>query len=540
VSDREAHDSSKKSSGRSGRITIAVAMTSGFIALSYEILWYRAFAFVSRGLPTVFGLLLAFYLLGVAIGADVSRKYCEDSSEGSNARRLRVIAAFMGVASAASFCVIPLLAQLSTLQLHLPSMPLVPAWTLTFVAVAIAAAMMGAVLPLVAHFGIDADDRAGQKLGYVYLANIIGSTMGSLLTGFVLMEMASTRTISFGLASAGFSMSFLLLLASEPSGGTLAFGFISGLACVAASGLGSKPLFHQLYEKLLFKDKFTRDTHLAHILENRHGVITVDKDALIYGGGAYDGAFNVSLLDDKNRIERALAVGVMHPHPKDMLMIGLSSGSWAQELVNLPGLEHLTIVEIDPGYLELIPQYPEVASLLKNPKVNIVVDDGRRWLLRHPDRKFDVIVMNTTWHWRAHVTNLLSREFMQLARGHLLPGGLHYFNTTSSRSVQRTACLVFPYAVRFENFMAVSDSPITFDRETYKDVLRNAQVDGTPQLDLTREGDQKVMDGLVSVIDASPTQWASMESRDAILARTQGAREVTDDNMACEWEPNND
>lgn len=522
------------------KITLAVAMTSGFIALSYEILWYRAFAFVSRGLPTVFGLLLAFYLVGVAIGADVSRRYTKESSEESNPRRLRVIAAFIGFASAASFLVIPILARLATRTLHVPFFPAFAAWELSFVAVAIAAALMGAVLPLVAHFGIEADDRAGLKLGYVYLANIIGSTLGSLLTGFVLMEIASTRTISFGLASAGFSMSVLLLLASDAAGSTLAFGSLAALVGVALSGLASRPLFEQLYERLLFKDKFTRDTHLAQVLENRHGVITVDKDALIYGGGAYDGAFNVSLLDDKNRIERALAVAVLHPHPKAMLMIGLSSGSWAQELVNLPGLEQLTIVEIDPGYLQLIPKYPEVASLLSNPKVTIVVDDGRRWLLRHPDRKFDVIVMNTTWHWRAHVTNLLSREFMQLARAHLLPGGLHYFNTTSSASVQRTAAMTFPYAMRFENFMAVSDAPLVFDRDAYRSVLVAASVDGKLQLDPSREWDAKVIDGLVSVVDAAPTQWASMESREAILKRTQGVREVTDDNMACEWEANDD
>ena len=46
------------------------------------------------------------------------------------------------------------------------------------------------------------------------------------------------------------------------------------------------------------------------------------------------------------------------------------------------------------------------------------MDDGRRWLHRHAD-PFDVIVMNTTWHWRSNITNLLSREFMALARAHV-------------------------------------------------------------------------------------------------------------------------
>ena len=64
--------------------------------------------------------------------------------------------------------------------------------------------------------------------------------------------------------------------------------------------------------------------------------------------------------------------------------------------------------EINPGYLQLITQEPEVASLLINPKVTIVTDDGRRWLDRNPERHFDAIVSNTTYYFRANVTNLLS------------------------------------------------------------------------------------------------------------------------------------
>src|SRR6202030_4751858 len=88
--------------------------------------------------------------------------------------------------------------------------------------------------------------------------------------------------------------------------------------------------------------------------------------------------------------------------------IGLSSGSWAQVLANHPGLQSLEIVEINPGYLQLIVQYPMVASILRNPKVNINIDDGRRWLLAHPDARYDAIVVNITFYWRAHVSNLLS------------------------------------------------------------------------------------------------------------------------------------
>ena len=144
-------------------------------------------------------------------------------------------------------------------------------------------------------------------------------------------------------------------------------------------------------------------------------------------------------------------------------LIGLATGSWAQVIANHPQVESLTVVEINPGYLRLVAKYPQVASLLSNPKVRIVIDDGRRWLTRH-DRRFDMIVSNTPFHWRAHSTNLLSVEYCRLVRAHLRPGGVYYFNTTGSTAALKTAMVEFPYGVRVMSLAAVSLSPVAFDR----------------------------------------------------------------------------
>ena len=44
---------------------LLLAFLSGFVALSYEILWYRAYSFVSGGAAPAFALLLALYLAGI-------------------------------------------------------------------------------------------------------------------------------------------------------------------------------------------------------------------------------------------------------------------------------------------------------------------------------------------------------------------------------------------------------------------------------------------------------------------------------------------
>src|SRR5690606_1749312 len=76
-------------------------------------------------------------------------------------------------------------------------------WPPALAMVALAAALLGAILPMVSHFGIKPDDRAGQRLSYVYLANILGSAAGSLVTGFVFLDLWSLQTIGAVIAAIG-------------------------------------------------------------------------------------------------------------------------------------------------------------------------------------------------------------------------------------------------------------------------------------------------------------------------------------------------
>src|SRR5262245_11889557 len=189
----------------------------------------------------------------------------------------------------------------------------------------------------------------------------------------------------------------------------------------------------------------------------------MDNDGTVFGNGMYDGRFNTDLKHDSNGIIRPYALSLFHPAPRDVLMIGLSSGSWAQVIANNPGVESLTIVEINPGYTGLVQQAAPVASVVRNPKVTLVVDDGRRWLSLNQGKRFDAIVSNTTYHFRAHATNLLSTEFLTLVKDHLKADGVFFYNTTDSDRVQRTGCIAFPFGARFTNHMVLSLAPLRWD-----------------------------------------------------------------------------
>jgi spermidine synthase len=227
----------------------------------------------------------------------------------------------------------------------------------------------------------------------------------------------------------------------------------------------------------------------------------------------------------------------MHPAPAEVLMIGLSSGSWAQVVANMPGLSHLTIVEINDGYTELIRERPEVKSLLANPRVTIEIDDGRRWILRHPERTFDFVVMNTTFHYRAHATNLLSADFLRIARGSMRPGGILFYNTTSSGDVVKTGATVFPHALRFGNFLAVSDSPIVIDKQRWTERLVAWEIDGARVLDPSTEAGQRKLAETMALADSvnGPPGDETLEGRESLLRTHAAYTLITDDNMQSEW-----
>ena len=143
-------------------ISLLAAGAVGFIALSYEIVWYRVVSFLTWSAPASFGVLLGAYLLGIAAGSFGSRFFVKDPKAQGKLSSLRGVAAFVFFANAIGFYVVPSIARAA--KSASPVLPLL--------AVTVAAGLLGAVLPLLSHFAIPPDDRAGQRLSYLYVANI--------------------------------------------------------------------------------------------------------------------------------------------------------------------------------------------------------------------------------------------------------------------------------------------------------------------------------------------------------------------------------
>jgi len=506
---------------------LLLAALSGFLALGFEIVWFRVYSLASSDRAPAFALLLATYLGGIAAGAYLSERFTQRANP-------EIVVRTMGLLLLAAGALSPFLPPLVAFLAHRNLFYLwsAPAFFLV-------AALTGSVLPLLCQLSVGANREAGRHVSLIYAANIAGSVAGSLGIGFVWLQYSGLRAVCLELAALGVLASIFVLfgasqqVAWKPAWIAAVLGVAGGLILAAGGS------YHLLFEKLIFGNRPESTVPFSHVVENRNGIICVTRDAAVFGEGVYDGYFNTDPGNDVNLIVRAFVATGLHPAPKRMLMIGLASGSWGQILANDPRVSQFDIVEINPGYLPLINQYPMVRSLPGNPKVHLFIDDGRRWLIAHPGEKYDLIVANSTYHWRNHSTTLLSKEFLQLIRAHLNPGGIYSFNTTESDETMATALTVFPYGLRILNFLAVSDSPISLDRAAWLQNLSTFQIDGQQYFNPATPQGKRLLAAYGALADTlhDPPRFLGLEGDESLRARLARQRLITDDNMGREWVP---
>jgi spermidine synthase len=419
----------------------------GFLSLSQEILWVRMASFIYRGAPQAFGAILALYLLGIALGANRGKRYC------TGERNLFQVAGVILLVAALTDGLFPWLAT-EALGASQGAATLV-----LMLCVLVTALLKSMVFPIAHHLGTTAQaGKVGSSVSRVYFANIAGSTLGPLVTGFIVLQYCTLQQ-SFALM-AGATL-VVAALCWHAGGGRWA---VPALACSAVlAGAWVLAVPEALVARLaLYADNRVHAFKVA--VENRHGIIHLldgedeGQGDVVYGGNAYDGRINTDYMVDSNRISRVYLLAAVQPRPKRILVLGMSAGSWTRVLATFPGAERIDVLEINPGYVDIIRRYDAVRPILSDPRIVMHFDDGRRWLKRHPDEQYDLLVMNTTFHYRANVTMLLSQDFLRVARRHLLPGGVIAFNSTDSPDVYKTAASVFGKVYALRNFVVAGDT----------------------------------------------------------------------------------
>ena len=142
-----------------------------------------------------------------------------------------------------------------------------------------------------------------------------------------------------------------------------------------------------------------------------------------------------------------------------MLVIGCGAGVTAGAVSIDPYLEHETIAEIEPLVPSVVSTYfgEHNFNVITNPKVRVQLDDARHYLMTTKE-KFDAITSDPLDPWVKGAAMLYTREFFEIVKGHLNPGGvvtlfvqLYESNTAAVKSEIATFMEAFPNGVVWGN-----------------------------------------------------------------------------------------
>ncbi|HWB87522.1 MAG TPA: fused MFS/spermidine synthase [Bryobacteraceae bacterium] len=408
------------------RVYGAIAL-SGLCALGAEVVWTRLLSLILGATVYTFSIILAVFLVGLGIGSAVGALLCRSTISPRVAlgwcQFLLVAAvawsAYMITRSLPYWPINAALSQnpwlLFQLDLLRCAWPIFPA-----------ACLWGASFPLALAGAAAPGQDPGRLTGTIYAANTLGAIAGALGFSMLLIPwlgtQASQRLLVILSAAAAWLM-FAPCLRRLRSA--------AGLACATAAALLLAAVVPDIPGAVLAYGRELPSTqNLGKVLYRGEGMnASIAITEQINGSRFFhiSGKTEASSQPQDMRLQNMLGhlPALIHANPRSVLVVGCGAGVTAGTFVLYPSVQSITICEIE----RLIP--PAVAryfakqnhNVVHDPRTHVVFDDARHFTLTTPQR-FDIITSDPIHPWVKGMAALYSKEYFELCRRHLNPGGI--------------------------------------------------------------------------------------------------------------------
>ncbi len=512
----------------------------GFTALLFEVAWSRALAVVFGSSIYAFSSMLGAFLTGIALGSLLFRRWIDRT-------RQPVLLLAAGIVALA------VLATGTTLVMpHLPAvfLSVVESFGLDSGRIALAQVticmlamlpptlVLGGLFPLVARVLAETIADVGQAVGRVYFANTLGSATGAFLTGFVLLPAFGVRdTLALG-AGVDLLAAALLLGTAARTGKVRALALVP-LAAAALLLVVPLPFDREALTRGVFKAPDAEITfgidqapidgrpggELVYYRDGINATVSVQREGGILAlrvNGKTDAS---SFGDMSTQVLLGQLPLLFGPPAKKVLVIGYASGVTTGSVATHADVAQIDAVEIEPAIVEASRFFDDVSGRpLDDPRVRLILDDARSYLAA-TDERYDVIISEPSNPWMSGVSNLFTREFFQIVRGALAPGGrllqwvqLYALDPPSLASIIAALRSEFPYVYGFAD---LSGSPdlllLAQDRPLApSDLPRWENLPRSVQADLERIGSFSTTD-LWSLMRVTPVDVDALVKRAPVV-----------------------
>jgi spermidine synthase len=450
-------------------IYLSIAL-SGFTALACEVLWTRTLTLLYGATVYTFSLIVAVFLVGLGIGSTLG------SALSQQMKRPRVALAWCQIllGAAMAWAAYMLTESLPWWPID-PSIATTPMYTLqldlvrTLWVVLPGAILWGASFPLALAAVAARGQDPARLVGGVYAANTVGAIVGSLGASLILVTWLGSQH----------SQQLLIVVSAISAlfaSGATAFGVESGKT-LSKYALAVSMLIIAGYTELLAAAVQPLPARLVEY--GRFAAVRGATNKTVYVGEGLTASVAVSDLPDgiRNyhnagkvqassdpadmRLQRMLGhlTTLVVDNPKRVLVIGCGAGATAGAVSIEPRLQKETIAEIEPLVPKVVSMHfaEHNFDVIRNKKVEVQIDDGRHYLLTSKE-KFDGITSDPLDPWVKGAAALYTREFFEIAKQHLNPGGvvtqfvqLYESNEEAVKSEIATFFEAFPNGMVFAN-----------------------------------------------------------------------------------------
>jgi len=418
-------------------LLLAVAFFTGLASFVYEISWIRMLSLVLGASTHSFELMLAAFILGLALGGLAVRRRVDATAEPL--RLLGWVQLLMA------------LAALATLPLYDTTFALMEAlmkglsrndtgyFLFNLGGAAIAGLIMlpatffaGMTLPLLTGALLRAG--AGEAaIGRVYAANTLGAIAGVLLAvHFALPLLGLKGALILGAAvDAALGLYLLFFFGSVPIWRTVA------AACAAlfiAVGAGVELDANKMTAGVFRHGELSASRDAAVLFKKDGKTATVhlvryDETVSLRTNGKSDGSVNMRADGERASDEVTMVLTgalplALKPEAKSAAVIGIGTGLTSHTLLQSLAMDRVETVEIEAAMAEAARGFlPRNSSTYADPRGAILIDDAKTFFSTR-SRRYDLIISEPSNPWVSGVSSLFTQEFYRRIRGHLNPGGL--------------------------------------------------------------------------------------------------------------------
>ena len=406
-------------------IVLGVAALSGFCALAAEVVWARILSLLLGATVYSFSIILAVFLTGLGLGssagAAIGRTVSHPRIALAAAQLLQVAAITWAAHTTATtlpyWTVDPALAAVPFAKFRFDLLRC--AWALLP-----SALLWGASFPLALAVLAQSGQDNARLVGQAYAANTFGAILGAVLCSLLLIPSFGTRDAQVILIVLSGLAACLALRPQRWRDFALAAA-AAGLTLLCIRQVPQMPWQLVAYGRQIATTDYGASA--VYFGEGMNSSVAVSETP---GGARFfhvSGKTEASSLHKDMRLQRMLGhiPALLHPHPRSVLIVGCGAGVTSGSFVLHPSIERIVICDIEPLIPQVVATYfrHENHDVIRDPRVTIIYDDARHYIATTRET-FDLITSDPIHPWVKGSAVLYSKEYFELCRRRLNPGGL--------------------------------------------------------------------------------------------------------------------